>query len=213
MIGRFGQVAAPIAGHRSRTGCLHLLFVCRGRRIYRDSLAHVAGPNHWLGCRTSCFASNCAYVELPSYGLPIFGSRPPFSLSPRTALIRHRDELPWAAGLLGYGVDWCWIGYAPTGRGQKPPPSGSGGVCGDACRSTRDNRNPSTAGAPKSPCCSAGTASAYRSFGCPGNHHIWRRDRSTGRAAMRGGCGRRSDQSVTRTVVRSGRTPARTNSS
>ena len=143
------------------------------------------------------------------------GNRPPLPL-PVPPVIRHCDEFPWGAGLLGYGVDRCWIGYARSpGRShaRTGPLSGSGGACGDACRSTRDNRNPSTAGAPASPCCSAGTASAYRSFGCPGNHHIWRRDRSTGRAAMRGGCGRRSDQSVTRSVVRSGRTPARTSSS
>jgi hypothetical protein len=128
------------------------------------------------------------------------------SLSPVSPLKRHYDELLWGAKLLEYGNDRCWSGPAAL-------PSGSGGACGDACRSTRDNRNPSTAGAPTSLCCSAGTASACRNFGCSGNHHIWSRDRSTGRAAMRGGCGRRSDQSVTRSAVRSGRTPARTSSS
>lgn len=112
-------------------------------------------------------------------------------------------QVYWDTTLTG-----CWIGVRSL-----PYPRGAGGACGDACQSTRDDRNPSTAGAPTSPCCSADTASAYRSFGYRGNHHIWRRARSTGRAAMRGGRGRRSDQSVTRTLVRSGRTPARTNSS
>ena len=154
-------------------------------------------------------------------GRPV-GNRPPLSLSPYR-VIRHCDELSWGAGgLLGYDVDRCWsatprargVATARTlAAGQKPPPSGSGGAYGDACRSTRDNRNPSTASAPTSPCCSAGTASAYRSYGCRGNHHIWHRDRNTGRTAMRGGCDRRSDQSVTRSAVRSGRTPARTSSS
>ena len=134
------------------------------------------------------------------------------------------DELRWGAGVywataltgVGSAKARAWgVCHARTGRGRSRPLAAQAARrrCGDACRSTRDNRNPSTAGAPASPCCSAGTASAYRSFGGPGNHHIWRRDRSTGRAAMRGGCGRRSDQSVTRSAVRSGRTPARTSSS
>jgi hypothetical protein len=140
-------------------------------------------------------------------------------LPPVSPVIRHCDELSWGAGVY-WDTGLTGVGQATPraravatpvpGRGRKPPPSGS---CGDACRSTRDNRNPSTAGAPTSLCCSAGTASAYRSFACPGNDRIWRGDRSTGRAAMRGGCGRRSDQSVTRSVVRAGRTPARTSSS
>ena len=172
--------------------------------------------DHQTGCAQQLFIF--IDVTLPArktekHAMSISAALTEFHLSPSPSVppvIRHCDELPWAAGLLGYGFHRCWIG---NGRGRKPPPSGAGDAYGDACRSTRDNRNPSTAGAPKSPCFSAGTASAYRSFGCPGNHHIWRHDRSTGRAAMRGGCGRRSDQSVTRSAVRSGRTPARTSSS
>lgn len=83
----------------------------------------------------------------------------------------------------------------------------------DACRSTRDGRNPSTADAPACPCYSGGTASAYRSCGCFDNRHIWRGDRSADTATMHAGHGRPSDQSVARAVVRSGNTPARTNSS
>ena len=86
-------------------------------------------------------------------------------------------------------------------------------ACGDACRSTRDGRNPRIACAPACPGYSAGIASAYRSCGCSGNHRTWRGDHSSGMAAMRGGRGRRSDQSATRAIVRSGSTPARTNSS
>lgn len=106
-------------------------------------------------------------------------------------------------------------GYSDAG-GHRPSSTcapSAWGACGDACPSTRGGRNLSTASAPGCPCCSGGIASAYRSCGYFGTHRIWRRVRSAGKAAMRGGHGRRSDQSVTRAVVRSGSTPARTNSS
>ena len=83
---------------------------------------------------------------------------------PAPPVIRHCDELPWGAGLLRYGADGCWIGYAPSpGRSHArtlaatgSPLAAQAAQCRDAFRSTRDNRNPSTAGAPTSPCCSAG---------------------------------------------------------
>lgn len=106
-------------------------------------------------------------------------------------------------------------GYWVTGAGGVSSACGptAWGGCDDACRSTRDGHNPSTAGAPACPCCSGDTASAYRNSGCSDTHRTWHGDRRTGTATRRGGRGRRSDQSAARAIVRSGSTPARTNSS
>lgn len=125
---------------------------------------------------------------------------PPSRLSPA---IRHCDECGCGARLLGYDVGSASPACAPT----------VWGACVDAYRWTRGGRNRSTAGEPACPGCSADTASACRSFGCFGNHYIWCGGRSAGTAAMRGARDRRSDQSAARAAVRSGRTPARTNSS
>jgi hypothetical protein len=84
-------------------------------------------------------------------------------------------------------------------------------ACG--CRSTTHGRRWGTEGAPKSPDWPAGTASGWRSCGRSGNLRTRDRARSGGTPARRDGLGLRSDQSVTRSPSRSGRTPAPTSSS
>jgi hypothetical protein len=141
-----------------------------------------------------------AAVRTPRAPRPCGRHQPLPRLDRSSPSIRHCDEFTCGAGLLGSGVSSAYARSA-------------WGASADACRSTTDGRNPSTAGGPTSPCCSAGTANAYRSFDCFGNRHTWRRDRTTGKATTLADHGRLSDQSAARAVVRSGRTPARTNSS
>jgi hypothetical protein len=91
-------------------------------------------------------------------------------------------------------------------------PRQTAGVRAYGCRSTTGGRNLDTADEPSCPWCSAGTANVWRSSWCFGTRRSGRRC-TGGTAAMRDGPDRRLGQSATRFTVRSGSTPALTNSS
>jgi hypothetical protein len=99
------------------------------------------------------------------------------------------------------------------GKTVRLRPRRTAGGSARGCRPTTGGRSRDTAGGPPCPCCSVGTANAWRNSWCLGNRRSGPGGCTGGKEARRDGTDRRSGQSATRFTVRSGNTPALTSSS